>query len=202
MENAKESLTKKTLHFFLCTAFCTLISLIFTLAVLHFTPISEIFVSHSKPVLTKSFTELEYYEQLIIGRLLREKSLVTVDELWSMQVSFYQTIVSLLIGLNAAILAIAFLIIRSSSRTEAVQEAASQIQNYTTSSRFTKLVEKKAKKEIAKINSTYNDLLDMFEQFDQRMNDLETNAQVIEEKVALLDTSEERSSTDTSRLTE
>ncbi|MDA8483660.1 hypothetical protein NNO07_11310 [Pseudomonas resinovorans] len=189
-------------YFLLCTIFCTLISLVLVLGVIHFTPVSEVLVNHSKSVLAKDFSELDYYEQLLVERLVREKALVTVDSLWSMQVSFYQTIVSLLIGLNAAILAIAFLIIRSSSRTEAVSEAKQQINDYTGSSVFTKLVEKKAKKEISKINSTYDDLLDSFDEIALRMQALEGNVKAIGEKVSLLDKSDDSAADQTKTLTE
>lgn len=189
-------------YFLLCTIFCTLISLVFALAIIHFTPISDVLVSHSKGVLTKDYAELDYYEQLIVERLVREKALITVDNLWSMQVAFYQTIVSLLIGINAAILAIAFLIIRSSSRTEAVSEAKSQIDEYTTSSAFTKLVEKKAKKEISKINATYDDLLDMFDAIVGRVVFLEESTKAVSEQVALMDRSEDTSADDSQKISE
>src|SRR5690606_30539253 len=89
------------LRFLLATILCTLLSLVIVLALIHFTPITDILISHTKYVATKPFIDLTQYEQIVAQRMLHEKTLVTVDTLWSMQVSFYQTIVSILVGLNA-----------------------------------------------------------------------------------------------------
>lgn len=147
-------------NFIVATLLSTCISLVFALAVIHFAPISSIIISHSQYVPTKDFKELEGYEQIVVERLIREKALLSVDNLWSMQVSFYQTIVSILIALNAAILGIAFVVIRSSSKSEAIKASIAQFEEFSKSPEFTRLVQKKAKKEIEKINSTYNDVWD------------------------------------------
>lgn len=82
------------------TLLSTGIALVSVLAILHFAPISDILLSHSQYVPTRDMTELEPYEQIVVGRMIREKTLISVDTLWSLQVSFYQTLISVLIALN------------------------------------------------------------------------------------------------------
>ncbi|MNY24838.1 hypothetical protein D3C86_1585780 [compost metagenome] len=119
--------------------------------------------------------------------MVKEKTLITVDALWSMQVSFYQTIVSVLIALNAAILAIAFFIIRASSKAEAIKEAVEQFDQFSRSGEFTDLVKRKAKKEISKINSTYGDLWDQLEGVSSRLKTMDDAIMTISQRVAMLD---------------
>lgn len=180
------------------TLLCTLLALIVILALILFTPLIEVVLSSSNYVKIKEFHDFGAYEQWIISRLINEKSIISVDDLWSMQVSFYQTIVSLLIGINASVLAVAFLIIRSSSNKEAIREAAEQIRIYTESPAFTKLVTKKSKKEINKLHAQYNDSMDSFENVHERHKELEQLVKCQQDKIdaivsrlSLLDNSEE-----------
>ena len=177
--------------FIVATLLSTTISLVFVLAVIHFAPIADILISHSQYVPTKDFKELDGYEQIVIERLIKEKALLTVDNLWSMQVSFYQTIVSILIALNAAILGIAFVIIKSSSAAEAIKESLAKFDEFSKSPAFTRLVQKKAKREIEKINSTYNDVWDELEIHRTRISGNESAIIVISNRVAALDNSED-----------
>ncbi len=181
--------------FIYATLLATTISLLFTLAIIHFTPISEILISHTQYAPTKDFKELSEYEQVIVDRMIKEKSIITVDSLWSMQVSFYQTIVSLLIALNAAILVIAFVIIRSSSKAEVIKSSIEQFKEFSQSGGFTKLVERKAKKEVTKINLTYGDMLDAIEELGARAKSSEDAIMVISNRLAELDSSEDDEST-------
>jgi len=143
-----------------CTLLSTCIALVFVLALLHFAPITEILISHFKYVPARSITELDSYEQIIIERMIREKSLITVDALWSMQVSFYQTMISVLIALNAAIVGGAFVVIRSSSKAEVVRESKTHFEEFSKAGELTRIIERKAKKEIRKLDATYGDMFD------------------------------------------
>lgn len=174
------------LAFISSSLFCTLISLIVMLGLIHFTPITEILISHSKYAINSEFKELSVYEQIVAARLVNENKIISVDSLWSMQVSFYQTIVSVLIGLNAAILAVAFLIIRSSSNEHAIKEAKAQFDSYASSQKFSKLVEKKSRKILQDINLTYNDVLESKEQISSQVTKLETQKDQIFDQIDAL----------------
>ena len=132
------------------TLLSTGIALVLVLAILHFAPISDILLSHSQYVPTREIEELEPYEQIVVGRMIREKSIISVDTLWSMQVSFYQTLVSVLIALNAVIVGGAFVVIRSSSKAEVVKESKSHFEEFAKAGEFTKIIEKKLKKKFKK----------------------------------------------------
>ena len=113
------------------TLLSTCIALVVVLAILHFAPVNEILLSHFQYVPTRDIKELEPYEQIVIGRMIREKSLISVDALWSLQVSFYQTMISVLIALNAVIVGGAFVVIRSSSKAEVVKESKTHFEEFS-----------------------------------------------------------------------
>lgn len=177
-------------HLLAPTLLATCIGLLVALAILHFAPIGEIILSHSQYVSTKEITNLDPYEQLVIARMVKEKSLLTVDSLWSMQVSFYQTMISILIALNAAIVGGAFVIIRSSSRAEVVKESKAHFDEYCKAGKFTKIIEKKAKKEIVKINATYGDIMDSLSDHEARISAHKDAIMEVVNRLAEMDESE------------
>jgi hypothetical protein len=160
------------------------------LAIIHFAPISEIAISHFQYVPTKDIKELEPYEQIVIERMIKEKSLITVDTLWSLQVSFYQTMISILIALNAVIVGGAFVVIRSSSKAEVVKESKAHFDEFSKAGSFTKIIEKKAKKEILKLNATYGDMFDELHIHENRIKLTEDAIIEVSSRLAELDRSE------------
>lgn len=177
-------------HILAPTLLATCIGLLAALAILHFAPISEMIISHSQYVPSKEISELDPYEQLVIARMVKEKALISVDSLWSMQVSFYQTMISVLIALNAAIVGGAFVIIRSSSRAEVVKESKAHFDEYCKAGEFTKIIEKRAKKEIVKINATYGDILDSLSDQEARINAHEDAILEVSNRLAEMDETE------------
>lgn len=172
------------------TAVSTCIALMVVLAIIHFAPISEIAISHFQYVPTKDIKELEPYEQIVIERMIKEKSLITVDTLWSLQVSFYQTMISILIALNAVIVGGAFVVIRSSSKAEVVKESKAHFDEFSKAGSFTKIIEKKAKKEILKLNATYGDMFDELHIHENRIKLTEDAIIEVSSRLAELDRSE------------
>lgn len=166
------------------------ISLIFVLAIIHFAPISDIIISHTKYIPIKDFEEFDDFEQIVFARMVKEKSIISVDDLWSLQVSFYQTIVSVLIALNAVIVGGAFVVIRSSSKEEVIKQSIIQFEEFSRSSDFTKVVQKKAKKELSKINATYEDIFDTIESLSERLKASEDDLRQVVSRLADLDASE------------
>ncbi|MBD9612179.1 hypothetical protein IB245_11755 [Pseudomonas sp. PDM02] len=178
------------------TLLATCIALVVVLAILHFAPISEIIISHSQYVPVKDFKELDQYEQIIVERMIKEKSLITVDTLWSLQVSFYQTIISVLLALNAIIVGGAFVVIRSTSKAEVVKESKIHFDEFSKAGEFTKIIEKKAKKEIQKINATYGDMFDALAIHETRIKSSEDAIIQVSGRLAELDKSESYSGND------
>jgi methyl-accepting chemotaxis protein len=183
------------------TLLATCIALVFVLAIIHFAPISDIIISHSKYVPAKEFKELDQYEQIVIARMMKEKSIITVDTLWSLQVSFYQTIISVLIALNAVVVGGAFVVIRSSSKAEVVKQSIVQFEEFSKSNDFTKVVQRKAKKELSKINATYGDMIDALAEHDARIKASEGDIRQVISRLADMDVSESCTGSD-DRITE
>lgn len=180
----------QTKDFLASTLLSTCLALVVALAILHFAPISEIVFSHLQYVPTRDIKELDSYEQIVVERMIREKSLITVDTLWSLQVSFYQTMISVLIALNAVIVGGAFVVIRSSSKAEVVKESKAHFEEFSKAGELTKIIKKKAKKEIQKLNATYGDMFDELYAHDKRIALSEDAIIQVSSRLAELDKSE------------
>ncbi|MDD1997821.1 hypothetical protein NPS34_07095 [Pseudomonas putida] len=168
---------------FASSVLSTCIALIVVLAVLHFAPVSDILITHSQYVPARDIKELDSYEQLVVERMIREKTLISVDTLWSLQVSFYQTMVSILIALNAAIVGGAFVIIRSSSKAEVVKESKAHFDEFSSTGGLARIVERKAKKELNKLNAIYGDVFDGLSEQGAIVSDHETRIKVSEDAI-------------------
>ncbi|MBK0091359.1 hydrolase [Erwinia sp. S59] len=88
-----------------------------------------------------------------IGELVSSGTLLSLDDLWSFQGTFYQTIITVLIALNAILGGFAFFMVKQSSNAKAREEAILEVKNYIESKSFDREV-----KEITnvKVESTIN----------------------------------------------
>lgn len=89
-----------------------------------------------------------------IGELVSNRTLLSLDDLWSFQGSFYQTIITVLIALNAILGAFAFFMIKQSSNAKAREEAIVEVKRYIGSKNFYKEVEELTNR---KVESIVND---------------------------------------------
>ncbi|ENB7194860.1 hydrolase [Enterobacter bugandensis] len=89
-----------------------------------------------------------------IGELVANGTLLSLDDLWSFQGTFYQTIITVLIALNAILGGFAFFMIKQSSNAKAREEATEEVKRYIESKSFDKEV-----KDITntKVEHTVND---------------------------------------------
>lgn len=71
-----------------------------------------------------------------IGQLVTNGTLMSLDDLWSFQSSFYQTIITFLIAINGIIGALAFVFIKSSSNDKAQEAAIAHSKTYIASADF------------------------------------------------------------------
>lgn len=71
-----------------------------------------------------------------IGQLVINGTLMSLDDLWSFQSSFYQTIITFLIAINGIIGALAFVFIKSSSNDKAQEAAIAHSKTYIGSADF------------------------------------------------------------------
>ena len=75
-----------------------------------------------------------------IGEMATNGTLLSLDDLWSFQGTFYQTIITVLIALNAILGGFAFFMIKQSSNAKAREEATEEVKRYIESKSFDKEV--------------------------------------------------------------
>lgn len=78
----------------------------------------------------------DLYTLYTIGELVKDGTLMSIEELWSFQSSFYQTIITFLIAINGLIGALAFVFIKSSSNDKAQEAAVMHSKTYIESADF------------------------------------------------------------------
>jgi hypothetical protein len=75
-----------------------------------------------------------------IGELASNGTLLSLDDLWSFQGTFYQTIITVLIASNAILGGFAFFMVKQSSNAKAREEAVAEVKRYIDSKSFDKEV--------------------------------------------------------------
>ncbi|GEK14295.1 hypothetical protein [Aliivibrio fischeri] len=95
------------------------------------------------------------YVLYTIGELVKDGTLMSIDELWSFQSSFYQTIVTFLIAINGLIGALAFVFIKSSSNDKAQEAAVMHSKTYIESADFKERVNREVQERIKGVQDDY-----------------------------------------------
>lgn len=93
--------------------------------------------------------------------LISNGTIMTLNDLWGFQNGLYQTIITLLIGINAVIATLSFFMIRNSSGNAAREEAIKEVERHIVSQSFNKKVKKSIHK---KVNATQLDFGDLQDQ--------------------------------------
>ena len=133
----------------------------------------------------------------IVGELVKSGTLVSLQDVWSFQTSFYQTIITFLIAINGIIAAISVIYIKSTSEEKAEEITKKHMQSPT----FDLLVEKKvlseseatfkqAQRDFETSANKVDDSLDRLAVLEIENQTLRQQIKIISERVAELDTSE------------
>jgi gas vesicle protein len=80
------------------------------------------------------------YEKIV--DLVSNGTILSLDDLWNFQTGFYQTIIAVLIGINAILGALSFFIIRNSSGAVAREEASKEVHTHLKSKIFDKSIKR------------------------------------------------------------
>jgi hypothetical protein len=121
-----------------------------------------------------------------IGELVRNGTIMSIKDLWSFESSFYQTIITVLIFINALLGSVAFFVIRSSSieqarvesRKAAADEVNIHIKSQTFSTKVVRLIKLKVeaiKNDVDYDSNTINlsaDRIEILEESNKKLNDL------------------------------
>ncbi|AVX36653.1 hydrolase [Yersinia massiliensis] len=122
-----------------------------------------------------------------IGELVANGTILSLDDLWSFQSSFYQTIITVLIAINAILGAFAFFMVKHSSNAMAREEAIIEVNAHMDSIKFDKsvkaVIEDKVERKInEKIASTQFDLNEQIETISEIAGDI-SELRTLSEKV-------------------
>ncbi|WP_220771071.1 hypothetical protein, partial [Shewanella sp. MBTL60-007] len=72
-----------------------------------------------------------------LGEMVKSGTLLSVDDVWSLQSSFYTTIITVLIATNALLAVFVFFFVNATSNDKAIEAAENYTQNYISGSEFT-----------------------------------------------------------------
>ncbi|MFD1098119.1 hypothetical protein [Shewanella litorisediminis] len=150
-----------------------------------------------------------------IGLLAADRKILSIQDLWNFERSFYQVLISVLIALNAFVGTFAFLLVRSSSNAAAIDTAKKEssrvaqetVDIYISSERFRTALEKSAESALNDsgyqtdyvfLSKTLEELAEQHDAIEKRFNrdseDIKRWINLISHKIALMD-SERDSST-------
>lgn len=136
--------------------FCIFITLVFfkPTAIFNLGFISKFFLLHPQ--------ELNKSEHLnTILPLISNGTIMSINDLWNFQNSLYQTIITVLIGLNAALATLSFFMIRNSSGNAAREEAIKEVERHIASQAFNDRVKKIIHKKLKSTEIDFNHLQDL-----------------------------------------
>lgn len=143
VENGSPNSTKICYHSKWVTFFSILFSSLATLVIwilLFQTSFSSGFASYfgiqSEYFLQHPHAPMDALTLHNIGELVSNGTLLSLDDLWSFQGTFYQTIITVLIALNAILGGFAFFMVKQSSNARAREEAILEVKNYIESKSF------------------------------------------------------------------
>lgn len=130
-----------------------------------------------------------------LGEMVKTGTLLSVDDVWSLQSSFYSTIITVLIATNGLLAVFAFIFVKASSHDKAIEAAETYTQNYISGVEFTKKVDTKLKY----IRADYESSLDyMFDTIDEKLvpqqrdiNELRNYVAILTKRLAEMDDSDE-----------
>lgn len=209
----------KRRHFitsFLCaTFFASIVTVFFWLIIFQYIT-SPSFLAYTglanNYVLTKPESITDPLMLHNIGELVRNGSIMSIKDLWSFESSFYQTIITVLIFLNALLGSVAFFVIRSSSiehaKIESRKASADEVNSHIKSQLFlntlSKLMNRKfksikddvgfssediweAKNRITIVEQKNSELNQVIKSLTDKNEQLQTQINIISEHVSNLD---------------
>jgi len=103
--------------------------------------------------------------------LISNGTIMTLNDLWGFQNGLYQTIITVLIGINAVIATLSFFMIRNSSGNAAREEAIKEVERHIVSQSFNKKVKRSIHK---KVNATQLDFGDLQDQINTLSSQLDS----------------------------
>lgn len=133
----------------------------------------------------------------IVGELVKNGTLISLEDVWSFQTGFYQTIITFLIAINGLIAAISVIYIKSTSEEKAEEITKKHMHSECFNHMLNVKIESEAEVRLrivqSDLNSTARNFEDAFEtvqRLEMENQSLRQQIKVISERIASLDTSE------------
>lgn len=104
--------------------------------------------------------------------LISNGTILSLNDLWSFQTGLYQTIIALLVGINAVLATLSFFMIRNSTSSVAREEAVKEVKVHINSHSFNKKVKREIHKKFNASEMDFNFLA-------SRIEELMTNSDVL-----------------------
>ncbi|WP_211342189.1 hypothetical protein [Marinomonas communis] len=184
------------------TVFCILI-----IALLVYLPSPSLlsYLGYADAVTLKNADNLNNSRTMyMIGRLVKDGTLVSLEDIWSFQTSFYQTLITFLIAINALIAAISVIYIKSTSEEKAEETTKKFMESSTFNNMLQLKVHEEAKLMLEEAQNDFNsavgrlqnieDVLNQVSILDKRNIELRQQIRVISEYLSNLDSSESEGS--------
>jgi hypothetical protein len=86
---------------------------------------------------------IDYQKTIVLNDLIKRGHLISLDDLWSFQSSFFQTIITFLIAINGLLAGLAVVYIRTTSHEKAEEKAEQVVKNYVKSDLFKRKIDLK-----------------------------------------------------------
>lgn len=203
-KNSPRSLFKTILYTSIITG---LVSCVVFLALLVSLPIELASLGAIDPnsvAIANPVKTLDSQASIIVGKLVRNGTLINIKDLWSFQTSFYQTIITFLIAINGLIAALSVLYIKSSSEEKAEEITKKYMSSEIFDLRLQSKVKNEAEVRLKEIQNDFNAVFETYERsvegaqvFESQLDKVNSEnitirqqLKVISERIAELDISE------------
>ncbi|ENM3908078.1 hypothetical protein GCS57_002775, partial [Vibrio cholerae] len=110
-----------------------------------------------------------------IGELVKDGTLISIEEVWAFQSSFYQTIITFLIAINGLIGALAFVFIKSSSNDKAQEAAVLHSKTYIESTDFNERVSNQVQQHMPEMHNRISQLQSEYSEAIKKLEEAEWN---------------------------
>jgi hypothetical protein len=163
-----------------------LVTLIFVLAIFQFFSVPSLLGHYglSKALLMQGdLHNLELYQGYVVSELIKNKTILTLDDVWGFQSAFYQTIIGFLIALLGLLATFSVLYIRANSEEKAQESAEKYLSSEKFSSAVRGVVQVESDAKLEEINSEFNASLVKVESFIENLESVETDIATLKSSV-------------------
>lgn len=155
-----------------------LTTLVFVLAIFQLFSVPSLLGQYglSKTLLMQGdLSNLELYQGYVVSELIKDKTILTLDDVWGFQSSFYQTIIGLLIALLGLLATFSVLYIRANSEEKAQEYAEKYLKSEGFINAVRDVVTNESDLKLDEIKSEFNSSLVKVEEFIENLDAVDSD---------------------------